>query len=214
MKNALRLVVAILTLSFAGWAGPIECVSGSLQSYIDLQLDGCTIGDKRLFDFQPLEIPGAATPIPVANIIVNPIIDVPLNAGLSFVVDTAAGPGEFLDARFGFRIQVLPGGIPIRGLQLDLMGASATGDGAVTTISQDLIAFQTAFDSQTTARSTFPPVVDFAVINDIGMDGGLAGSASLFSADSRFSQVPEPGTWALLSLSLTGLWVLRVTQKG
>ena len=51
-----------------------------------------------------------------------------------------------------------------------------------------------------------------AVVTDIGVDGGLAGTASLQSASNRFRVVPEPGSLLLMAVGLLALFGFRAAR--
>jgi hypothetical protein len=202
----------------------LSCVSGSLADYVSLGSGGCTIGSNTLFDFTTLSIPAAATEIPASSVTVNPIQNI-ADFGLDFVLNTSANAGEFFDVRFGYSVT----GLPYSSASVGLSGSGVIFDGANTAITDlclgiafvgdscggtptTLIAFDIGLDSQLLESATFAPVNVLGVITDIGIDGGLDGSASLTGASNRFpgaapTSVPEPPTALLLALGLLLSWL-------
>jgi hypothetical protein len=213
---AFALFASILGLS----AAPIDCVPGTLQDYINLGSTGCALSGKVIANFSELEIPDAATRIPAGSILVTPL-DTPLMPSLTFSVDLTATAGSFFDSHFGYSLSA---GNPIQGVGLTLADPPVTGDGIITVIKEScfsgtpdgvscatpagdtLIVLAIAGDSTLTA---FTPLVSPASLlfvgEDIGIDGGLVGSASFTSTTNTFfasAPVPEPSTWILTALGL------------
>lgn len=222
MRLVVIAVALILALSFPSppvFAAP--CAPGTLQDYIDLG-SGCTIGSVTVSEFVELAPPAAATPIAPTAINVAPLVDAS-NPGLMFRLNALAGPGQFLDAFFGFRLTDA-----VVGASLAVAGASATGDGAVTVIEDlcrgaqligvacggettTLITFAIDGDTNLTEAASFASVPLLGVLADIGVDGGLDGSGALETVILRFqtaaTTVPEPSTLALLALAVIVLWL-------
>ena len=134
MRRLLKLCVMLFTV-LASLASKVDlvqalpCLPGSLQNYIDLGAGGCTIGSNTLSGFILLSIPAAATPIPAANVTVNPIQNI-ADFGLDFGLNTNANAGEFFDIRFGYNVT----GLLYSGASVGLSGSEVTPDGANTAI--------------------------------------------------------------------------------
>jgi hypothetical protein len=208
---AIIVILGMALVTLPALAAP--CAPGTLQDYIDLAA-GCTIGSATFSNFSELSPPAGATPIPAAAIGVTPIVD-PASPGLLLTLNVAATTGEFLDAFFGFQVADTLGGA-----SATMAGASAGEDGAVTLI-EDLclgaafvgvacggdpvtqILFAIDGDGDTAEATSFPGVGLLGVLADIGVDGGLFGSAGLATATLRFETgaagpVPEPPSIFLL----------------
>jgi hypothetical protein len=94
-------------------------VPGSLQSYINLGSDGCTIGETKFFDFLDLgPIPGA-TGLAADAVTVNPFGGL-YTPGLEFRVNAGAAAGELLELRLGYTLESLQA--PIVLAQLGMTG--------------------------------------------------------------------------------------------
>jgi hypothetical protein len=217
MRKLLVGLGAWLVLSGTVAAAP--CVSDSLLGYIGLGAAGCTIGPNTFSGFQTFAVPGAATPIDSSNVTVNPVIAAS-GSGFDFVLNSTAGAGDLFEILIGYQVS----GSNLTSASLQLDGATATGDGVVTAVT-DLCAAFAAFGPGTcdpgplqtliALRSEVDDLVDdplvallatpLGVVTDIAVDGGIGGSASLSSAGNRFGlalAVPEPSTVLLLAIAL------------
>jgi hypothetical protein len=159
----------------------------------------------------------------------------PVASGLAFGVDVSADTGQLLEILFGYDV-VNPA---ITAASLSLDGAFAAADGAVTaaktfceggtfdpgsvtgcTGTQDgLIAF--ALDGLTDLNESLAilPATSFlSVVDDIAVDGGLIGNASLTgSVINQFpsaTPVPEPATSVLVATGILGLLRARARPVG
>lgn len=211
------LVAAGILLSAAA-ANSAPCLPGSLQSYIDLGMAGCSEGTLQFSNFATAPGLTGATVVDPTQVQVNPG-----GSALQFTLGDSAGAGELLDLLFRFNVAAPA---PLLGT-FSLAGASAMGDGAVTGIedvcfgasfpgsqpsgcptqSDSLVVFATDGFSDLVASRSFPASSFFDVFVNLTLDGGLSGSASLGSASVRFAPIPEPSTYVLV-LSACGLIVL------
>jgi hypothetical protein len=222
MRNLVAGLGAWLVLSGAAAAAP--CVPDSLAGYIGLGAAGCTIGLNTFSGFQTFAAPGAATPIEPGDVAVNPVVAAS-GSGFDFILNStaggAAGAGDLFEILIGYQVS----GSNLTSARVQLDGATATGDGVVTAVT-DLCAAFAAFGPgtcdpgplQTLIALRSEEVDDLAsdplfallatplgVVTDIAVDGGIGGSASLSSAGNRFGlalAVPEPSTVLLLALAL------------
>jgi hypothetical protein len=198
----LGLIAAAAMAPAAVCAVP-ECKTGTLQSYIDLGSDGCSIGSVVVFDFGLDVIPAGSKPILLENLTVKPARD-GSRPRLEFSLNVKAGPGEFLDGALAFAVSGTIGRSLPDGLGARLEGATAQQDGSVTVIhslcpGDEIFAgtcFAFFFDNQTkpppsavafvaggeASRSVgvkVAPIELMGVEIDIGVDGGVSGSAAL-----------------------------------
>jgi hypothetical protein len=220
MRALFLMTVVILGLPSTGFAA--ACVPGSLAAYISLGGGGCTIGSATVNDFSIDVFSPAATPIAADDITVTPS-DLGSGFRLDFGIDQAAAAGEFYDALVGYSVAALA----IGRARLAMDGAAASPDGVVTAV-QDLclgdtffsdpttcflgtpagplIVFEIGFDQELAAELFFSPVSFFDVFTEIGIDGGLGGSASIDGVVSneftRAVAVPEPSALLLLGAAV------------
>ena len=225
----MRTRVALLFIAslIPAAAAPI-CGTGTLQSYIALGSEGCMIGDNRFFGFTSAQVPDGATAVLPAAVGVVPL-NIPLNPGLRFDVNLNAGARQWLDIVIGYNVT----GAPIVGNTLSMSGASVTGDGAVTVVEDKclngsfaaagpfactgtaagLVTYAVVGEAMLVDSLRFAPVNRIGVFKDIGVDGGLAGSASLISATNTFQVVPEPSTVCLTGAGALLLAAARVRRR-
>ncbi len=220
-RSILRLCLVTLSLMVSvnrAQSAPLCIAGNTLDQYITT--GSCTVGEILFSDFAQLAIPGAATQIPASQVIVSPLgVD-----GLQFALNLSADAGEFFDIRFGYNVS----GLLFNTVDLEMAGASATGDGVVTAIKDICLGapFDTSglggcpagpsgtsvvfaidgFDDLAETFGPFAAVAQLGIIDDLGIDGGLAGTGTLNgSVSNRFTgtePVPEPATGLLV---LTGL---------
>jgi hypothetical protein len=192
---------------------------------LDLAPEGCSIDDKVVLGFTSLDpLPGGDQIFP-DSILVTPL-PTPLNPGFRFDVNSNAAARELLQLQFAFAVLVNLGGRPIGSVSTTLDGSLVTSDGAVTAVADlclgtafvagtcgtptdTLILFDIGVDTLLQDSRGFEPVRTLGVANDIVVDGGLNGSASLSSFTIRFQEVPEPGTFVSVFASLLALTLLR-----
>jgi len=158
---------------------------------------GCEFEGLTFSNFQLLSIPFGATELPSINITVNPLMAGPTGpTGLEFALTVAVGAGDFLASRFQYDVLSSIGGLSYASVGLG--GASATGDGVVTAVTDaggaPVIALVDSFNSIPFSATTFGPAAFLTVITELGVDGGPMGTASFASATNQFA-TPEPSTW-------------------
>src|SRR4051794_7201895 len=185
---------AFLFLSATAYASP--CIPGTLQDYIDLSPDGCTVNGLLFQNFELAELPFGATEVDPNAIQVTPTGGSSA-ATLLLTLDISAGPGVLRESIFRFNAIGTPSGASIA-----LGNPLVAGDGAVTGIldvcaggeflgvepigctgtPETAIAFATIFDSSLKESVSLPGSSFFDVFVDFAVDGGLGGFASLDSA--------------------------------
>jgi len=228
MKRHIPVVVGLL-LGFSflsprvASAGP--CLPDSLQGYVNLATP-CSLGGADFGDFELLPGQNGATPIDPALIQVTPLVG--LLVGFQFTVNQDAGADDLFESIFSYTASVGT----FSTAQLAMAGATATGDGAVTVV-EDVcvgsvfgpgisgcpagarrtnIVFAIDGDSDNSESAGFPPNTFLNVVNDLTVDGGLAGTASVASFTNLFAvapaqtEVPEPATGLLLAAGLGAVW--------
>jgi hypothetical protein len=212
-----------MALPTLGAATPL-CVSGTLDDYIALGSDGCTVGTLVVSGFSSAASLFGGSEIAATDIMVTPTVAGP-GSQLAFGITAAPlGPASILGILIGYAVT---GGMVGRA-DLELSGASATLDGAVTavedlclgasfapgpscpTVQETLIAAQLGEIAQLSDTQILPRQSFFDVFVDITVDNGPTGTAALDGAVvTRFARVPEPASILLFSLGLAGVWAQR-----
>ncbi|MCZ2078429.1 MAG: hypothetical protein HUU41_16495 [Bryobacteraceae bacterium] len=226
MRRVLLMMALGSGMLAPGWGAPVVCSPGSLDSYIGLGTDGCTIGDATLSRFASLPPPDGASEIAPGAIFVTPLLD-GARFALRFGLGATAAAGDILQSLISFQVNASG----LAGVEVSLAGAAAAGDAAVTATSNLClegafsgfdcigtpenapIAFTIAADSLLSARQTFSRSMNVGLLQDIVVDAGTAGSAALESSTLRFSAVPEPGTQITLFSGLLFAAFLRLRRR-
>jgi hypothetical protein len=237
MVRCMLRVVTALVILMPSAALAAACAPGTLQDYINAGATPCEIGDLAFADFELAPTPFGATPIDPSVVQVTPTATAS-TAELIVTVNAAAGAGQFLDSFFRFGVTALATS-HLFGHGGSLTDAAATGDGVVTLINDvcadgtflgiepigcsgtpgTIILFADAFDAVLTDAASTPVATFFDVFADIGIDGGLAGTASLASGTLRFftapvpAPAPEPASAWLLTLGLALLLAARPRRR-
>ena len=212
-------VVALPTLSAAG-----PCSLGSLSDYIALGSGGCSVGGMTFADFSADPSLSGGDQILAGAVTVTPTATGP-RSQLAFGLSAAVPPPSILGILIGYSVTG-----PMIGIaDLQLTGASATGNGAVTVVEDlclgapfdpgpscpttvaSLIAAQLDGAGQPSDTQLLLPVQSFFdVFVDITIDDGLNGTAALDGAVvTQFTSVPEPASMLLVGSGLAGLWARR-----
>jgi hypothetical protein len=228
-RSLLLSTLLVFGLSARSQAAPL-CTDGSLSDY--LALGSCSIGSTTFSNFALVTpLPFGATPIPTNQVTVTPFSS-STAVGFQFLFDVSSAAGLLNELLFGYQVS----GPGFTAANLGLSGASATGDGGVTTVqdvcvggafdpgtlnnctgTQDAnIVFQIDGDQGLSSAVLFASTLGLGIVNDIAVDGGLGGSASLAgSVTNSFTlttPVPEPTTGVLI---ITGMaWLLRSRRRG
>lgn len=229
MNRSLRQVLVAVVFSIGtSTASAASCVTGTLASYLGTS---CEIEGATFANFLLGPIPFGADPIDPATISVTPLA-LADGAALQLAFGRTAVDAEFLDLLLSFRVTAAPG-LPWLGHVAALGGTSASGSGSVTLIEDvcvdalfaspptgcagslsTVIPFVTSIDASTVESAAILPALLLDVAADFGIDGGLAGTATLGSATlsfltSRSSPVPEPGSVLLVLAALLCLAAAR-----
>jgi hypothetical protein len=218
MKHILTVLLALTvgrSMSFAA-----SCAPGTLASYI--ALGSCTIGTNTLSGFAiPHDTTTGATEIDPSSILLS-TSGGSLHPVLEASVNGTASAGSLLEALFTYNIS----GNFYTAERISLSKSSESGDGAVTDIQNycaggtfsgdassicsgipgSLLALdgQQNTDSVSSLGKTF-----ISVIDDLTIDGGLAGSASGGEIVDAFTAVPEPA-----SLFALGIVLIAAARRG
>ncbi len=226
MRRVLLMMALGTGILDLGWGAPVACSPGTLDSYISLGTDGCTIGDATVSDFASLPPLGEATEIAPGSIFVMPLLD-GARFGLRFGFGATAAAGDILQSLIAFQVNASG----LSSVEVSIAGAAASGDASVTAVPNLCLAgvfsgfdcagtpaiapivFAIATDSLLSARQTFSRSMSAGLLQDLVLDGGVAGNAALQSATLRFSAVPEPGTYITVFSGLLFAALLRLRRR-
>jgi hypothetical protein len=224
----LRLTILLIVAALVSSGAPSDCTPGSLNDYLALDpIDGCRLGTRVVSGFFLEPLVTGANPIDPASVQITPS-SAGLTGSLLFTYNTSALDGELLESILQFT--VAPDGAAVEKVDLQLIGASATGDGVVTGIADmcsdfigggvcfgvpqgTLIALVSELDSIPLASGIVGPLASYNVLHDIVIDGGLTGTASLTSDRLIFTAIPEPATLATLATGLLVTFVLKRRRR-
>ena len=187
----------------------------TMADMIALGSDGCQIDDKVFYDFG--YVPGGSAP--TAGEVTIGFDETPLDPGLVFTAGFAAVSGTTTTAKITYTVDVLPGGNPITDFSIGIGGITQNNPGAIF-ISEDGCLGGTWNASGSSCNSGnvasldiyigpgaannqfdiayFDPVLSVDIFKDITVIGGDGGLAKFSEMTQNFSEIPEPGTLALL----------------
>jgi len=221
--NHFLVVLTALMLGNCSISFASSCVPGTLASYIALGSTGCTIGTNTLSDFGiPDGTTAGATEISPSAISLS-------GSGGSFhptltaTVNASASAGNLLEAIFTYQIS----GSFYTAETISLSQSSESGDGAVTDIQNycaggfffgegcsgtpgSLLTLD-GFQNQDSVSSLGQQFV--SVIDDLTIDGGLAGSASGGKVVDMFTAIPEPSTLFFVGMVLISFAAVKTRRK-
>ncbi len=221
-KWFLHVTVPFFLFGSALFGAP--CLSGTLQSYINLGVTGCSVGgvDYSAFSLVPGQF--GATQISPGSINITPG-GTQLQTMLLLSLNQTATAGMLLETIFRVRAAGL-----LTGASIALNSPTVTGDGAVTgildvcaggnfagsapsgcpTIARTAAVFATAGGpNQLSDSVSFAPSSFFDIFFDVSIDGGSAGSATLPSASLGVNAVPEPSAILLVALGIGAIGIRR-----
>jgi hypothetical protein len=217
----MKATLLLSSMLIAGTAFGSSCVTGSLDSYINLGSGGCNIGAVSLSGFTVAAGQNGTTPINPSQVVVTPG-GFPLAPIVTFALSTTSTAPAFLESFFRFQAF----GPGLVGNMLSLNSGSATGDGVSTALeyicpgasfsanapvgcpgSSSLVTFADSSSSQLSDFASFPPTSFSDIFVDLSADGGVAGSATFGSATVQFTAIPEPTATLLI---ITGFAMLTI----
>ena len=200
------------------------CVSGTLQSYINLGVTGCSVGgvDYSAFSLVPGQF--GATQISPGSINITPG-GTQLQTMLLLSLNQTASAGMLLETIFRVRAAGL-----LSTASIALNSPTVTGDGAVTgfldvcaggnfvgsapsgcpTTARSALVFATAGGpNQLSDSVSFVPTSFFDIFFDVSIDGGSTGGATLTSTSLGVNAVPEPSAIILVALGIGAIGIRR-----
>lgn len=231
MKCRSLLFAAAFVFMLAGrsQAAPL-CAADTLTNY--LSTGSCSIGGATFSNFSLVTpLPTGAAPISTNSVIVLPF-STTTAVGFQFLFDVTSTAFQLNELLFGY----LASATGFTDATLAMPGAIATGDGVVTAV-QDVciggafttgslggcpavqdanIAFAIDGDQSLSETLSFMSTPLLGIVNDIAVDGGLGGNASLAGGITNSftvaTPVPEPATVTLLATGIALL--LRSRRRG
>lgn len=214
MNRLLLLLASLLLIGSSGRVFAVPCAPGTVADYESLGLAGCSVGDLDFSGFTVEAFPGPSTQIDPASVTLSPI-----SGGFSMSgAALSANAGVLLGLRFVFQVGVAGGLI---GGTVALGDTAVTPDGVITSVldadsAGNAIAIDNGVLIDPVASFSAAPTNFFDVFFELGIDGGVSGSAvagpnlgSITFAAATPGAAPEPGSIPLLLSSLLALWLLR-----
>lgn len=228
MKRLWFLMLALTLMWLA--VGPSDavaipaCAAGTYSSYVGLGSTGCTIGDKRFYDF---------VQVPDTTLINVGLVPNAFGFVFSFSL-TATGTAD-KDLAIAYNVATLSGAPLIHDVAVTQTGFVTGGGlahigetvclGSTWQACQNPVQLGTLDLAGTASddlsnRITFTPVSLIGLIKDFNVDAGAFPSttvniASITAVTNTVSQVPEPGTLLLIGSGLAGLgaWGRKKLRK-
>lgn len=227
MKKRLgHLTVPLFLFGSTLYAAP--CVSGTLQSYINLGVPGCSVGGVDYSAFTLVPGQNGATQISPGSITITPG-GTQFQTMLLLGLNQTATSGMLLETIFRVRAAG-----QLTGASVSLGTPTVTGDGAITgildacaggnfagtspsgcpTTAKSAVAFATAAGpNQLSDSVSFAPSRFFDIFFDVSIDGGTSGRASLTSATLGVNSVPEPSAMLFVAAGIGVIGLLRLRIK-
>jgi hypothetical protein len=205
MKNKKSRLMFSLIIGLSLFLLPVWAGATTLADIIGL--GSITIGDKTFSHWDYIgSADGGATAISAAGITVT-TVDQFLNPGLIFSAAWSVGPGQSLDSKIFYTVEVLEGGAPISDISAS-MGGFGTEDGGVVTVAETTTVgnlFLTPNNPEDLINFD-PTMGPINVLKDIAVNGNT-GFAAVSDVRNSFSEVPEPATMLLLGSGLIGIGI-------
>jgi len=216
MKAGFLALLLVLVGSATAFAG--TCMTDTYNNYDSPPGFACTITDKTFSNF--FYSTSGSDHMPDTSITVTPIATLN-NPGLLFNAPWSVSSGlHTQDSLIGFTVQVNPGSSSlITDLTLLMFGAGFTGTGGVSVAETyclgdtfadacahgttgTLFTFLNRTGSKLSDQVYFGGVKEVDVMKDILLSAGDSGTAVLSGVENLFSEVPEPGSLAVLGSGL------------
>jgi hypothetical protein len=203
----------LVLIGSSGRVSAIPCAPGSVADYVGSA--GCSVGglDFLAFTVEPFPGPGAIQIDP------SGVQLVPVSGGFALAIGTplSADAIDLLGLRFGFNVAAAGG---LTGGMVALGDTMVTPDGVITSLLDagadgTAIAFDIGDIIEPVASFSTAPTGFYDVFFELGIDGGVSGSAlagpnlGSISFTTASGTAPEPGTVSLLLASVLALVLLR-----
>jgi hypothetical protein len=178
-----------------------------------------------LSDFIQVPLTSGSTPIDPASVSITPSV-LGTTASLQFAFNAAAAGGLALESFINMRVK--PDTFAPDLVDLRLVGATATGDGVVLGIAelcdgfildvcfgipQSVVASHTNLGTIPAIPATLGTLSDaYELRQDVVIDAGPSGTASLAAVELTFTTIPEPATVLTLTWGIFVLVAFRRRQ--